>query len=82
MTSKQFGIVLLVVALICAFVAVERYQNAAEQARAANEMMGGLAKVLNGGKDIETTMPTETKYAIFLGGLSAVGGLMLMRRSR
>lgn len=82
MTPKGMGIALLFVAALCAFVAVERYETNAADVRAiqANPLAEGLVEMFGGTGIAEPAVPTETKYAAFVGVLALIGGVVLIRR--
>ena len=64
---------LLVVAAICLFVAVERYQSNANAVEAVNQISGGLLRNVAGG-DLNPGVPSATKYAIVLALVTGGGG--------
>ena len=72
---KMTGIVLLVVALVCVFVAVERYQANASNVAAVNAFGGGMMKAMTGGQAIEPATPAATKYAALFAVIAIVGGV-------
>ncbi|MCE9636318.1 MAG: hypothetical protein K8T90_11500 [Planctomycetes bacterium] len=42
----------------------------------------GLVEMLGGAGAVEPAVPTETKYAAFIGALALVGGMILISRGR
>ena len=68
---KLAGIVLLVLAAVCLFVAFERYQANANAVAAMNQMGGGMFQAMTGGN--EPSIPAATKYSL-LGALIFGGG--------
>jgi len=79
---KPLGITLLVVAAICVFVAVERYNTNANNVRAINQMNGSspFGGALGGG-NLEPATPTETKYAAFFAVVTGIGGIVVLAKS-
>lgn len=80
---RAIGIGCLVICVISAFVAWERYQNNAAQVAAANQMMqssplGGMMQQMTGGAELEPGMPTISKYALAVALLSGVGGVVAL----
>ncbi len=70
------GVICLVIFLLCAFIAVERYQANLANVQALKQMqqnspMGNQMGLQN----IEPTMPAASQYAIFFAILSGVGGV-------
>lgn len=76
---KITGIVLLIVAVICVFVAFERYNTNAGNVRAMNNFTRNTPLGdITGGMKVKPAMPAATKYAIFFAIISgAAGGFML-----
>lgn len=72
-----------VICLVCAFVAIERYQANADNLRAINRMGSGMLRHMSGGQHAKPAMPTASKYAIFfavISGAVAVGALVMHNR--
>jgi hypothetical protein len=70
---KIVGVVLLVIAAVCLFVAFERYQSNAENVRAANHIGGGLLRSMTGG-ELAPSTPAATKYALLFAVICGGGG--------
>ena len=70
---KLAGIVLLVLAAVCLFVAFERYQANANAVAAMNQMGGGMFQAMTGGNELKPSIPAATKYSL-LGALIFGGG--------
>ena len=68
------GIVLLVIAAICLFIAYERYQANADAVQAMNQMGGGLLRDLAGGGELTPGTPAATKYALLFAVVFGAGG--------
>lgn len=80
-SPKTVGVVLLIVAAFCAFVAGERWQANAEQVRAAERFLRRSPfGMMDEDEKLEPAVPVATKYAIVLGILCAAGGLYLVLR--
>ena len=80
-TLRIIGIVCLVICGICLFIAVERYLDNAGKVNAMKEMgrgMGLPSGGLLGGADIKPATPAATKYAVFFGVLSGLGGALCL----
>jgi hypothetical protein len=77
---KGVGSGCFVLCAILLFVAWERYQDNANKVEAANKMLGekltGVIRAVTGEPEPEPGMPTASKYALFLAGLAAVGGVV------
>lgn len=78
---KIAGIVLLIVAAICVFVAIERYQANASAVNAMNELGGGLLQGMAGG-ELRPSTPTASKYAIALALVCGGGGGYCLWKSK
>ena len=70
---KLAGVVLLILAAVCLFVAFERYQANANAVAAMNQMGGRMFQAMTGGNELKPTIPAATKYAL-LGALVFGGG--------
>lgn len=85
MQPNQFkiaGIVLLVVAAICLFVAFERYQSNADAVQAVNQIGGGLLQNVTGG-ELNPGIPAATKFALLFAVVSGgAGGYCLWRATQ
>jgi hypothetical protein len=68
------GIVLLVAAVVCLFIAFERYQANASAVKAMNQMGGGVFQTMTGGKELTPSTPAATKYALLGALIFGVGG--------
>jgi hypothetical protein len=80
---KVAGIVCLVICAICIFVAIERYQDNANNVQAIGRMVGSFPMSgMAGDINITPSVPAATKYAAFLAVLSGVGGMVLLLKSR
>jgi hypothetical protein len=80
---KIAGILVLIACAICIFVAVERYQTNADNVKAMNQL--GQSTPLSGMMGIgemKPRTPAATKYASVLAVVSAVGGAVLLVKSK
>ena len=93
MDKKQMrivGVICLIICAACIFVGIERYQANAGQVQALNTIgeSGPFKGVMSDMKgmmgDVKMTpgIPTITKYAIFLGLISGIGGVVLLVKGR
>jgi len=86
MDKKQMkiaGIAALVVCAICIFVAVERYQTNANNAKAANQLLqSSPLSGMTGAGEIKPATPAATKYAAFFAAVSGIGGGVLLVKSK
>ena len=74
---KQFritGIVLLVIASICLFIAYERYQANADAVQAMSRIGGGMLPGVLGGGQLTAATPAATKYALLFALVFGAGG--------
>ena len=71
---KLAGVVLLVIAAVCLFVAFERYQANANAVKAMNHMGGGMFRAMTGGQELTPSTPAATKYALVFALICAIGG--------
>ena len=79
---KLGGIVLLVFAAICLFVAFERYQANANAVKAMNQMGGGMFQAMTGGNELQPSTPAVTKYALLGAVIFTVGGSYCILRAK
>ncbi len=82
-TMKIVGIVALVVCAICIFVAIERYQTNAGNAKTVNQIVQSspLSGMLGAG-EVKPGIPAASKYAALLAGVSGIGGGLLLVMSK
>ena len=78
-TMKIVGIIALVICAVCIFVAIERYQNNANNVRAMNQLRDSspLSSMMPQ-MEIKPAIPAATKYAIVLAAISGIGGVVLL----
>ncbi len=78
---KIAGIVALVICVVCIFVAIERYQNNANNVRAMNQFtssspLSGMMPQMQ--MEMKPATPVATKYAIVFALISGIGGVVLL----
>lgn len=80
MTPKGIGFALLFVAALCAFIAWERYDTNAENLRAiqSSPLAKGFLEAFGGTQAARPAVPTESKYAMFIGAAALIGGIVLV----
>lgn len=86
MTAQKItGIVLLVLCVVCLYVAIERYQSNANAVRAMNQLGGRLFESMTGGEQLIPKVPLATKQALIGALLFGAGGaacLLTARRNK
>ena len=80
---EPIGIGCFVLVGILLFVAWDRHKDNASKTEAVNKMMrssplGGMMKEMRGAAQLESGIPTATKYSLFFAVLSWIGGVGCM----
>ena len=80
---KIAGIIALIICAVCIFVAIERYQNNANNVRAMNQFTGSapFGRMMPQ-MEMKPTMPAATKYAIVLVAISGIAGVVLLMNGK
>lgn len=78
---KIAGIAALILCAICIFVAIERYQNNANNIRAMNQFTGSSPFAgMMGQMEMKPATPAATKYALVFALISGIGGVVLLTK--
>ena len=75
-TLKVLGVVSLIICGICAFVAIERYQDNANKVAAMNQMGASFPVPGVGPGKLEPATPAATKYGLVGALVSGAGGIV------
>jgi hypothetical protein len=81
MFKRIFGVILIGICAVCAYVGYNQYMDKTKGARAVDDFAQstGIAKVLPEDAT-KPKMPNEAKYAFIAAGVTGVAGLILVIR--